>query len=196
MACHCLSPASEPRCPYLFQCVQVVGEKRADIVDTWWQTETGMHMITPLPGCTPLKAGAGKCLCLCFPAAKLQASCKEGMNTINPPAWLHPAQGRRRQAAALGCLASLGVLVGGRSEGVRWAVLDVQAGTVSATRWQACCGCCGSQLPHSGVEPPLLDAAAAAAAPSSHVALTPPHKLSPLQPGCLLRRGARPLAPD
>ncbi|PRW20362.1 Acetyl-coenzyme A synthetase isoform A [Chlorella sorokiniana] len=36
----------------------VVGEKRADIVDTWWQTETGMHMITPLPGCTPLKAGA------------------------------------------------------------------------------------------------------------------------------------------
>ncbi|KAI7837757.1 hypothetical protein COHA_008388 [Chlorella ohadii] len=36
----------------------VVGEKRADIVDTWWQTETGMHMITPLPGATPLKAGA------------------------------------------------------------------------------------------------------------------------------------------
>lgn len=30
--------------------IQVVGEGRCPIVDTWWQTETGMHMITPLPG--------------------------------------------------------------------------------------------------------------------------------------------------
>ncbi|GAX72977.1 hypothetical protein CEUSTIGMA_g430.t1 [Chlamydomonas eustigma] len=29
---------------------EVVGEKRCPIVDTWWQTETGTHMITPLPG--------------------------------------------------------------------------------------------------------------------------------------------------
>ncbi len=28
----------------------VIGEKRCDIVDTWWQTETGGHMIAPLPG--------------------------------------------------------------------------------------------------------------------------------------------------
>ncbi|NWO96400.1 AMP-binding protein, partial [Escherichia coli] len=28
----------------------VVGEGRCPIVDTWWQTETGGHMITPLPG--------------------------------------------------------------------------------------------------------------------------------------------------
>ncbi|WP_375635247.1 AMP-binding protein, partial [Bartonella sp. AA5SXTY] len=28
------------------------------ILDTWWQTETGGHMITPLPGATPLKAGS------------------------------------------------------------------------------------------------------------------------------------------
>ena len=37
-----------------------VGKGRCPIMDTWWQTETGMHMITPLP-CVPLKAGsAGK----------------------------------------------------------------------------------------------------------------------------------------
>ncbi|WP_043320125.1 acetate--CoA ligase [Microbulbifer sp. HZ11] len=36
----------------------VVGEKRCPIVDTWWQTETGAHMITPLPGATPLKPGS------------------------------------------------------------------------------------------------------------------------------------------
>ncbi len=36
----------------------VVGEKRCPIVDTWWQTETGGHMITPLPGVTDLKPGS------------------------------------------------------------------------------------------------------------------------------------------
>ena len=36
----------------------VVGEARCPIVDTWWQTETGGHMITPLPGATPLKPGS------------------------------------------------------------------------------------------------------------------------------------------
>ncbi|MBX7157287.1 MAG: acetate--CoA ligase [Verrucomicrobiae bacterium] len=34
-----------------------IGYKRCPIVDTWWQTETGAHMITPLPGATPLKPG-------------------------------------------------------------------------------------------------------------------------------------------
>ena len=37
---------------------EVVGDKRCPIVDTWWQTETGGHMITPLPGATPLKPGS------------------------------------------------------------------------------------------------------------------------------------------
>ena len=37
---------------------QVVGDSRCPIVDTWWQTETGGHMITPLPGATPLKPGS------------------------------------------------------------------------------------------------------------------------------------------
>ncbi|MFT4519808.1 MAG: acetyl-CoA synthetase [Halioglobus sp.] len=36
----------------------VVGDSRCPIVDTWWQTETGAHMITPLPGATPLKPGS------------------------------------------------------------------------------------------------------------------------------------------
>jgi len=34
-----------------------IGGGRCPIVDTWWQTETGAHMITPLPGATPLKPG-------------------------------------------------------------------------------------------------------------------------------------------
>jgi acetyl-CoA synthetase len=37
---------------------RVVGESRCPIVDTWWQTETGGHMILPLPGITPQKPGA------------------------------------------------------------------------------------------------------------------------------------------
>jgi acetyl-CoA synthetase len=37
---------------------QVVGDSRCPIVDTWWQTETGGIMITPLPGVTDLKPGA------------------------------------------------------------------------------------------------------------------------------------------
>ncbi len=36
----------------------IVGEGRCPIVDTWWQTETGAHMLTPLPGATDLKPGS------------------------------------------------------------------------------------------------------------------------------------------
>ena len=36
----------------------VVGSGRVPIVDTWWQTETGGHLITPLPGATKLKPGS------------------------------------------------------------------------------------------------------------------------------------------
>ncbi len=35
-----------------------VGGSRCPVVDTWWQTETGGHMITPLPGATPLVPGS------------------------------------------------------------------------------------------------------------------------------------------
>jgi acetyl-CoA synthetase len=37
---------------------QIVGEQRCPVVDTWWQTETGGILITPLPGATPLKPGS------------------------------------------------------------------------------------------------------------------------------------------
>ncbi|MBZ9937456.1 acetate--CoA ligase [Mesorhizobium sp. BR1-1-16] len=37
---------------------RVVGDNRCPIVDTWWQTETGGHLITPMPGATPLKPGS------------------------------------------------------------------------------------------------------------------------------------------
>jgi acetyl-CoA synthetase len=37
---------------------QVVGDKRCPVVDTWWQTETGGILITPLPGATTLKPGS------------------------------------------------------------------------------------------------------------------------------------------
>ena len=37
---------------------KVVGDSRCPIVDTWWQTETGGHMLTPLPGVTDLKPGS------------------------------------------------------------------------------------------------------------------------------------------
>jgi acetyl-CoA synthetase len=36
----------------------VIGKERCPIVDTWWQTETGGFMITPLPGATPTKPGS------------------------------------------------------------------------------------------------------------------------------------------
>ena len=36
----------------------VIGEKKCPVVDTWWQTETGGHMITPMPFATPLKPGS------------------------------------------------------------------------------------------------------------------------------------------
>jgi acetyl-CoA synthetase len=36
---------------------QVIGKGRCPIVDTWWQTETGGIMITPIPGATPTVPG-------------------------------------------------------------------------------------------------------------------------------------------
>lgn len=37
---------------------KVIGKEKCPIVDTWWQTETGGIMLTPLPGATPLKPGS------------------------------------------------------------------------------------------------------------------------------------------
>ena len=38
---------------------RTIGKERCPIVDTWWQTETGAIMITPIPGATPTKPGSG-----------------------------------------------------------------------------------------------------------------------------------------
>ena len=54
-----LGSVGEPINPEAWQWYyDVVGEGRCPIVDTWWQTETGGILITPLPGATPLKPGS------------------------------------------------------------------------------------------------------------------------------------------
>ena len=51
---------------------RVIGKERCPIVDTWWMTETGMHIITPLPGITPLKPGSAT-----FPFVGLKAEVRD-----------------------------------------------------------------------------------------------------------------------
>jgi len=54
-----LGTVGEPINPEIWQWYHdVVGESRCDIVDTWWQTETGGILITPIPGVTPTKPGS------------------------------------------------------------------------------------------------------------------------------------------
>jgi len=53
-----LGTVGEPINPEAWMWYQdVIGHKKCPIVDTWWQTETGGIMITPLPGATPTKPG-------------------------------------------------------------------------------------------------------------------------------------------
>jgi acetyl-CoA synthetase len=58
---------------------RVIGKGRCPIVDTWWMTETGMHIITPLPGVTTLKPGSAT-----FPFVGLQAEVRD-QNGVCPP---------------------------------------------------------------------------------------------------------------
>ena len=54
-----LGTVGEPINPEIWRWYHdVVGEKRCAVVDTWWQTETGGILITPLPGATPTKPGS------------------------------------------------------------------------------------------------------------------------------------------
>ncbi len=70
----------------------VIGNKRCPIVDTWWQTETGGILITPLPGATPLKPGSAT---LPFPgivpiimkADGMQADINEGGQLVIKKPW-------------------------------------------------------------------------------------------------------------
>ncbi|MEO8215690.1 MAG: acetate--CoA ligase [Acidobacteriota bacterium] len=52
-----------------------IGNERCPIVDTWWQTETGMIMITPLPGIVPTKPGSAT---RPFPGVKAEILTDEG----------------------------------------------------------------------------------------------------------------------
>lgn len=55
----CLGSVGEPINPEAWQWYyEKVGNKKCPIVDTWWQTETGGIMLSPLPNITPLKPGA------------------------------------------------------------------------------------------------------------------------------------------
>ena len=54
-----LGTVGEPINPEIWKWYHdVVGDGRCDIVDTWWQTETGGVLITPIPGVTPTKPGS------------------------------------------------------------------------------------------------------------------------------------------
>lgn len=52
-----------------------IGKERCPIVDTWWQTETGMIMLTPLPGVTALKPGS---CTVPFPGVKVEVLNRAG----------------------------------------------------------------------------------------------------------------------
>jgi len=56
----------------------VIGNKKCPIVDTWWQTETGGILITPLPGATPLKPGSAT---LPFPGIVPEVLREDGSKT-------------------------------------------------------------------------------------------------------------------
>lgn len=56
---HWLGTVGEPINPDTWEWYyHVVGECRSPVIDTWWQTETGGILISPLPGTTPLKPGS------------------------------------------------------------------------------------------------------------------------------------------
>ena len=54
---------------------EVIGGGRCPVVDTWWQTETGAIMVTPLPGATPTKPGSAT---LSLPGIKAEVLDKDG----------------------------------------------------------------------------------------------------------------------
>jgi len=57
---------------------EYIGKGKCPIVDTWWQTETGMIMITPLPGVTPLKPGSAT---MPFPGVEMDIVDDQGNST-------------------------------------------------------------------------------------------------------------------
>ncbi|MFN2578892.1 MAG: acetate--CoA ligase [Pyrinomonadaceae bacterium] len=71
-----LGTVGEPINPEAWMWYQrVIGKDRCPIVDTWWQTETGAIMISPLPGATPTKPGSGT---KSFPGIEADVMTREG----------------------------------------------------------------------------------------------------------------------
>ena len=71
---------------------RVIGDSRCPIVDTWWQTETGAHMLTPLPGAIALKPGSATLPFFGVQPALLDAEGKEVLgegegNLVIKAAW-------------------------------------------------------------------------------------------------------------
>jgi len=58
---------------------ELIGKGRCPIVDTWWQTETGAIMITPLPGATPTKPGSAT---LPFPGIEADVMTRDGKPVV------------------------------------------------------------------------------------------------------------------
>ena len=57
-----LGSVGEPINPEAWQWYYTnVGREQCSIVDTFWQTETGGHLLTPMPGATSMKPGSSVC---------------------------------------------------------------------------------------------------------------------------------------
>ena len=67
---------------------QVVGESKCAIADTYWQTETGGHVMTPLPGVTPMKPGS-----CCLPFFDVEPKVLDAQSGAEVP-WSKVAKGR------------------------------------------------------------------------------------------------------
>ena len=78
----------------------MIGKKRCPIVDTWWQTETGSIMITPMPGITPTKPGSAR--------GRSSAWCRRSWTRRRRGAPQQRRQARHHQALALDAPHALG----------------------------------------------------------------------------------------
>ena len=85
---------------------RVVGDGRCPIVDTWWQTETGGILITPLPGATRLKARLGDAAVLRRRAADRRCR-RQGARRRRPAAiCASPIPGRARCARSMATISA------------------------------------------------------------------------------------------
>ena len=79
---------------------EVIGDERCPIVDTWWQTETGAIMITPLPGATPTKPGTATLPFFGVDAAVVDRSGQGAAGPTRAACWSSASPGRPCSAAS------------------------------------------------------------------------------------------------